>query len=336
MKRYGTLLGLHGKPKDRVLIIRKGSKQTRVGFSTDNGQTWDLDGELVDAETVLEDNGVLWEKYQRTPDAATWLTFGKQPNGYLSVHRVHKHVIKAKVYEGGGRWSEITDFPPDQVLFDAGKAWPKEKTDKLAPTAEMREPKPLTTNTHHTGQRVSYIRVSTVDQNLARQREAIGSVDREFQDKISAWSRAERQGLEDCINYLRAGDQLVVGSIDRLARSLSDLQTLIDQICSKGASIHFVKEHLDFSAESRDPRASLMLGILGSFAEFERSIIRERQAEGIALAKKQGKYKGRKKALTSEQIEKARARIKEGQSKTSIAKELGVGRATLYRALDQQ
>lgn len=204
---------------------------------------------------MLDDNGVLWEKYQHIPDAATWLTFVKQPNGFLSVHRAHKHVIKARPYEGGGRWSEITDFPPAQVLFDAGTAWPKEKTDKLTPTAMAQAPETSTMGTHHTGQRVSYIRASTAEQILARQREAIGSVDREFQDKVSAQSRAERQGLEDCINYLRAGDQLVVSSIDRLTRSLRDLQNLIDQICSKGASIHFVKESLDFSSESQDPRA---------------------------------------------------------------------------------
>lgn len=252
MKRYGTLLGLHGQPTDRVLIIRKGPKNTRVSFSTDNGQTWDPNGKLVDAASVLDDSGELWEKYQRTPDAATWLTFGKQPNGFLSVHRVHKHVIKARLYEGSGQWSNVEDFPPDQVLFDAGEAWPKEKTDQLANAEDTQTPEPPATSTH-TGQRVSYIRVSTAEQNLARQREAIGPVDREFQDKISARSRAERQGLEDCIDYLRAGDQLVVSSIDRLARSLRDLQNLIDQICSKGASVHFVKEHLDFSAESQDP-----------------------------------------------------------------------------------
>lgn len=183
------------------------------------------------------------------------------------------------------------------------------------------------------GQRVSYIRVSTAEQNLARQREMIGPVDREFQDKISARSRADRAGLEDCIDYLRENDQLMVASIDRLARSLADLQTLIDQITAQDASVHFIKEGLTFSAESSDPRARLMLGILGSFAEFERSIIRERQAEGIALAKKAGKYTGRKRALTPSKVKEAKQRAKAGESKVSIAKDLGVSRATLYRAL---
>ncbi|BAU95218.1 hypothetical protein N24_0956 [Corynebacterium suranareeae] len=146
------------------------------------------------------------------------------------MHRVRKHVIKARLYEGGGQWSNVEDFPPDQVLFDAGEAWPKEKTDQAAPAAKTQTPKSSAKSTQHTGQRVSYIRVSTAEQNLARQREAIGPVDREFQDKISARSRAERQGLEDCIDYLRAGDQLVVSSIDRLATSLRDPQNLINRI----------------------------------------------------------------------------------------------------------
>ena len=111
-----------------------------------------------------------------------------------------------------------------------------------------------------------------------------------------------------------------------------DLRSIIDQITDKGASVHFVKENLTFSKDSTDPRATLMLGILGSFPEFERAIIRGRQAEGIALAKKAGKYKGRKRALTPEGVEEAPRRAGAGESKVAIAKDLGVSRATLYRA----
>lgn len=168
---------------------------------------------------------------------------------------------------------------------------------------------------------------------LARQREALGEVDREFVDELSARSRAQRPGLEECIAYLRSGDELVVASIDRLARSLVDLRSIIDQVTEKGAAVRFLNEGLTFSATDKDPRANLMLGILGSFAEFERSIIRERQAEGIALAKKAGGYTGRKKALSPPQIKQARVWIDEGHTKTSVAKDLGVSRATLYRAL---
>ena len=86
--------------------------------------------------------------------------------------------------------------------------------------------------------------------------------------------------------YVRDGDELVVSSIDRLARSLTDLRGLVDELTDKGVTVTFLHENLSFSKGATDPRADLMLGILGSFAEFERAIIRERQAEGIALAKR--------------------------------------------------
>lgn len=113
------------------------------------------------------------------------------------------------------------------------------------------------------GQRLSYVRVSSAVQNLARQREMIGAVDKEFLDKLSARSRAQRPGLERCIDYLRGHDELMVASIDRRARSLVDLRSIIDQITAKGVSLYFVKENLTFSRDSSDPRATLMLGILG-------------------------------------------------------------------------
>lgn len=183
------------------------------------------------------------------------------------------------------------------------------------------------------GQTVSYIRVSSTDQNLGRQREAIGAVDKEFVDKLSAKSRAARPGLEACINYLRDNDELKVTSIDRLARSLVDLRNIIDEITAKGTTVIFLKENLTFAPEGTDPRTTLLLGILGSFAEFEREIIRERQAEGIALAKKQGKYKGRKRALTTDQVAEIRTRIAAGESKTELASQYEVSRSTIYRAI---
>ncbi|WP_374044600.1 recombinase family protein [uncultured Corynebacterium sp.] len=139
------------------------------------------------------------------------------------------------------------------------------------------------------GHRVGYIRVSTVEQNDNQQREqlhASGIIDRIFEDKISGRTRALRPGLTECMTYLRDGDELVVSSIDRLARSLTDLRALVDELTDKGVTVTFLHEHLSFSKGNSDPRADLMLGILGSFAESERAIIRERQAEGIALAKR--------------------------------------------------
>lgn len=189
------------------------------------------------------------------------------------------------------------------------------------------------------GQRVGYVRVSTVDQNGGRQHEqlhASGVIDRIFEDKISGRTHANRPGLTECMTYLRDGDELVVSSIDRLARSMTDLRKLVDELVDKGVMVTFLHEHLTFSKNSTDPRADLMLGILGSFAEFERAIIRERQAEGIALAKKAGKYKGRKRALSLQQIQDARERIRAGESKASIARAFGVTRPTLYRALGNQ
>ena len=187
------------------------------------------------------------------------------------------------------------------------------------------------------GQRVGYVRVSTMEQNDQRQHEllnASGPIDLFFEDKISGRTRETRPGLAECMTYVRDGDELVVSSIDRLARSLADLRALVDELTAKGVTVTFLHEHLSFSKNSSDPRADLMLGILGSFAEFERAIIRERQAEGIALAKKAGKYKGRKRALTPDQVAEAKERVAAGESKASIARDFGITRPTLYRALD--
>jgi DNA invertase Pin-like site-specific DNA recombinase len=186
------------------------------------------------------------------------------------------------------------------------------------------------------GQRVAYVRVSAADQNEARQLEAVGECDRVYIEKQSARSRADRVKLEECIRYLRDGDELVVASMDRLARSLVDLKQIVGEITAKGASVEFVHERATYAAGAQDPRADLMLSLLGAFAEFERAIIRERQAEGIAIAKSKGKYKGRKRVLTAEQIEKARARVEAGEGPSAIARDLGVGRSTLYRALQRQ
>ena len=107
---------------------------------------------------------------------------------------------------------------------------------------------------------------------------------------------------------MRDGDELVVSSIDCLARSLTDLRGIVDELTGKGVTVTFLHENLIFAKGTTDPRADLMLGILGSFAEFERAIIRERQAEGIALAKKAGKYKGRKPALSPQQVAEIKRR----------------------------
>ncbi len=179
------------------------------------------------------------------------------------------------------------------------------------------------------------IRVES-DQNEARQLEAVGECDQVYIEKQSARSRADRVKLAECIRYLRDGDELVVASMDRLARSLVDLKQIVGEITAKGASVEFVHERATYAAGAQDPRADLMLSLLGAFAEFERAIIRERQAEGIAIAKAKGKYRGRKRVLTDEQIGKARARVEAGEGPSAIARDLGVGRSTLYRALQRR
>lgn len=165
-----------------------------------------------------------------------------------------------------------------------------------------------------TGQKVGYARVSSKDQNLDRQLAALKKekVFRIFTDTVSG-SSTQRPGLDGALNYVRAGDQLIVVSMDRLARSLIDLHRLVDELTERGVSVKFLKEGQTYSLDS-SPVAKLMLGLLGSVAEFERAIIRERQAEGIAKAKARGVYKGRAKVLNEEQIMQAREWVSEGGS----------------------
>ena len=183
------------------------------------------------------------------------------------------------------------------------------------------------------GQTVGYVRVSSTDQNLARQLGAIGQVDRVFEDKVSGGSRTQRQGLADCLRYIRDGDIVRVASMDRLARSLVDLQQIVDEILAKGASVQFIKENQTYTSEATESLSRLLLQVLGAFAEFERNLIRERQAEGIKIAKAAGKYRGRARALNDDQITEARRLLSDGVPKTRVAANLGVDRSTLYRAL---
>ncbi|HBE4020937.1 TPA: recombinase family protein, partial [Escherichia coli] len=146
-----------------------------------------------------------------------------------------------------------------------------------------------------TGQRIGYIRVSTFDQNPERQLEGV-KVDRAFSDKASG-KDVKRPQLEALISFARTGDTVVVHSMDRLARNLDDLRRIVQTLTQRGVHIEFVKEHLSFTGED-SPMANLMLSVMGAFAEFERALIRERQREGIALAKQRGAYRGRKKSGT--------------------------------------
>ncbi|WP_374685306.1 recombinase family protein [Klebsiella pneumoniae] len=146
------------------------------------------------------------------------------------------------------------------------------------------------------GQRIGYVRVSSFDQNPERQLEQI-QVDKVFTDKASG-KDTRRPELERLLAFVREGDTVVVHSMDRLARNLDDLRRLVQGLTQRGVRIEFLKEHLTFTGED-SPMANLMLSVMGAFAEFERALIRERQREGIALAKQRGAYRGRKKSLSS-------------------------------------
>ena len=178
------------------------------------------------------------------------------------------------------------------------------------------------------GQRVGYQRVSTVDQNTDRQLDGV-ELDKVFTDKASG-KDTNRPELARALDYVRDGDTLVVHSMDRLARSLVDLRRTVDELTQRGVQVRFVKEGLTFSCDESDPCAVLMLSVMGAVAEFERSMILERQREGIALAKAAGKYKGRKAALTDDQADELRARLSGGESVSGLAREYGVSRQTVY------
>ncbi|URT07834.1 recombinase family protein [Escherichia coli] len=180
------------------------------------------------------------------------------------------------------------------------------------------------------GHRIGYIRVSSFDQNPDRQLEQI-EVGKVFTDKASG-KDTQRPELERLLAFVREGDTVVVHSMDRLARNLDDLRRIVQGLTQRGVRMEFVKEGLAFTGDD-SPMANLMLSVMGAFAEFERALIRERQREGIVLAKQRGAYRGRKKSLNSEQIAKLKQRVAAGDQKTLVARDFGISRETLYQYL---
>ena len=181
-----------------------------------------------------------------------------------------------------------------------------------------------------TGQRIGYIRVSSFDQNTDRQLENI-NVNKVFTDKASG-KDIHRPELMALMEFIREGDTLVIHSMDRLARNLDDLRGIVSRLTQKGVTIEFVKEHLTFTNEVT-PMSNLMLSVMGAFAEFERALIKERQREGIAIAKLKGAYKGRKKSLSPEQIDELKNCLVQGEKKAQVARKYGISRETLYQYL---
>ena len=181
-----------------------------------------------------------------------------------------------------------------------------------------------------TGQQIGYIRVSSFDQHPERQLDGM-ALDRSFIDKASG-KDVDRPQLAALMTFVRRGDTVVVHSMDRLARNLDDLRRVVQCLTMRGVRIQFLKEHLTFTGDD-SPMAHLMLSVMGAFAEFERALLRERQREGIALAKRRGVYRGRKKALSGEQIAEMQRRIGTGEPKAHVARAFSISRETLYHYL---
>jgi DNA invertase Pin-like site-specific DNA recombinase len=174
-----------------------------------------------------------------------------------------------------------------------------------------------------------YRRVSTVDQKTDRQLPD-QTADREYEDKLSG-KDLERPQLQAMLQTLREGDVVHVHELSRLGRSLKDLLEIVGTVINKGASIYFHKENMRFDRNKSDPFQNLMFNLLGSFAEFERSCILQRQREGISIAKAAGKYKGKRSRFTDAQMEQIQKEFLEHENKTILAKKWGISRGYLYK-----
>jgi DNA invertase Pin-like site-specific DNA recombinase len=183
---------------------------------------------------------------------------------------------------------------------------------------------------HAKRQRVGYVRVCNFDQNGNHQLEG-EELDRTFLDRSSG-KEVKRPQLTAMLAFLREGDTVVCHSMDRLGRNFDDLQRLVLGLTGRGVWVQFVKENLTFTGEESQ-KATLLLRVMGAFAQFERELIRERQREGIALAKAAGAYKGRKRSLSPDRVTELTRRLSTGESKSGLAREFGIDRATVYRYL---
>ena len=184
----------------------------------------------------------------------------------------------------------------------------------------------------HRCRTLGYKRVSSYEQNTARQLDG-EKLDVVFEDKASGKDK-KRPELENLIKTAYKGDTVVVHSMDRLARNLIDLKKIVSELVANGAEVKFLKEKLTFSGKE-ELYSQLMLNLMGSFAEFERALIKSRQMEGIAIRKAKGLYKGvgRKRSITDEQVEEIRRRVSAGEMKTRIAKDMKISRESIYKIL---
>ncbi len=184
------------------------------------------------------------------------------------------------------------------------------------------------------GKNIGYVRVSTHDQNTARQLDGV-HLDKIFEEHASG-KNADRPALQACLEYVRDGDVLHVHSIDRLARNLRDLLTIVTELQREKVTLKFHKENMTFiggnGTGQADAFQELQLHIIAAVAQFERALILERQKEGIAIAKKNGKYNnvGRKRSITEEQVVEIRSKLATGAKVAALARDYGISRQSIY------
>ena len=184
------------------------------------------------------------------------------------------------------------------------------------------------------GQNVGYVRVSSLDQNPDRQLETMTGLDRVFTDKLSG-KDTQRPELQAMLAHVRAGDTVHVHSLDRLARNLSDLRALVADMTGRGVTVVFAKESLTFTGDD-DAMSMLLLNMMGAFAEFERALLRERQREGIALAKAAGKYQGgRRRQLSEKKAAELVQKHAEGVSVSELGRTYELSRQSVYAYLSR-
>lgn len=183
------------------------------------------------------------------------------------------------------------------------------------------------------GIQVGYIRVSAIDQNTARQDEAFEKegIKKIFTDKITG-ATIDRPELNKLRSFVREGDTVVVLSMDRLARNLVEFRNLVEEFVEKGAAVRFLRENLTFTGND-SPMSMLTLSLMGAFAEFERAFIRERQREGIVLAKARGAFKGGVRKLSQEDRAYLYDAVDRGVPKTEVARRLKIQKTTVYSYL---
>lgn len=180
----------------------------------------------------------------------------------------------------------------------------------------------------------AYVRVSTVEPNEVRQVEALsGRASQTFTDKASG-KDTNRPAFQELLGIVKSGDSIVVASMDRFSRSLMDLKKTVEDLMTRGVTVEFLKEALRFAPGGTDPMAKLMLQIMGAFAEFERSLISERQREGIAAAKAAGKYMGRKPVFDDAKTAKLVEYLERGMSPMEISRQMApISRASIYNKM---